>query len=129
MPFLVVTGAVIQCAGALPPGIATFTATAGTVKGGKMDAGTKSHQTPTNIPTFGMCNLTTNPTVASATSAAMGVHTPMPCQPNIASPWTPGATKVKISNDNALHDGCTASCSYGGAITVKSAGQTVVQVK
>ena len=129
MPCLVVTGAVVQCAGALPPGIATFVATPGTVKAAKMDAGTKMHHTPANIATFGMCNLTANPAVAAATSAALGVHTPMPCVPAIAGPWAPGATKVKIANLEALHDGCTANCSYGGAISVKFAGQTMVQVK
>ena len=94
-----------------------------------MDAGTKMHNTVTNMPTFGMCNLTSNPTVAAATSAALGVHTPMPCVPAIAAPWAPGATKVKIGKVEALHDGCTANCSYGGVISVKFAGQVKVQVK
>ena len=35
--------------------------------------------TPANIPTFGMCRSMANPTVSAATSAAMGVLTPMPC--------------------------------------------------
>ena len=129
MPLLVVTGAIVQCAGAVPPGIASFVANPGTVKGMKVDVGTKMQFTPANMATFGMCNLPANPTVAAATSAALGVLTPMPCVPAIAAPWMPGAMKVKINKIPALHDGCTANCSYGGLISVKFPGQVKVKVK
>src|SRR5688572_33105549 len=55
-----------------------------------------------NIPTFGMCNATANPAVIAATSAALGVHTPAPCVPAPAAPWSPGSSKVTIGGKPAL---------------------------
>jgi len=80
-----------------------------------------------NIPTFGMCQSLSNPTVASATSAANGVLTPMPCVPNIAAPWMPGALKVTIARRPALLKSDTCTCSYGGTITISVAGQIIVK--
>ena len=73
--------------------------------------------TPANIPTFGMCRSMANPTVASATSAAMGVLTPMPCVPVIAAPWAPPG-QVKIMNMPALINNAKCFCSWGGTISV-----------
>ena len=71
----------------------------------------------TNIPTFGMCQSLSNPTVASATSAAMGVLTPMPCIPVIAAPWSPGG-QVKVGGSPALINNAKCMCSYGGNISI-----------
>ncbi len=70
-----------------------------------------------NIMTFGMCQSMANPTVASATAAAMGVLTPMPCIPVIAAPWTPGG-QVKIMGQPALINNAKCMCSYGGQISI-----------
>ena len=83
----------------------------------------------TNIPTFGMCQSMANPTVASATSAAMGVLTPMPCVPVISSPWTPGSSQVKVGGIAALTDNSKCMCSYGGNISITSPGNTMVTGK
>ena len=74
-----------------------------------------------NIAPFGMCQSLANPTVASATSAAMGVLTPMPCMPVIAAPWAPGG-QAKISKFPALLDNCKCMCNWGGQISVTMPG-------
>ena len=74
-----------------------------------------------NILPFGMCQSMANPTVASATAAAMGVLTPMPCIPAIVAPWTPGG-KPLISKFPALVDNCKLMCNWGGSIAVNMPG-------
>jgi len=74
-----------------------------------------------NILPFGMCQSMSNPTVASATSAAMGVLTPMPCIPVIAAPWAPGG-KAMIANSPALLNNCKCMCNWGGNISINNPG-------
>lgn len=81
-----------------------------------------------NIMPFGMCTTPTNPAVASATSAALGVLTPVPCIPVVTSPWTPGATKVILGGAPSLNQICTNTCMWGGVITITQAGQATVDV-
>lgn len=76
-----------------------------------------------NIPPFGACTSLANPTVASATSAALGVLTPMPCVPVPAGTWVPGSTKVMLKGPPAVDASCKLMCSYGGVIQVLSPGQ------
>ena len=68
--------------------------------------------------TFGMCSSLLNPTVASATAAALGVLTPMPCVPMIPGPWVPGSPTVTIGGKPALNNTCKLMCAYGGVIQV-----------
>jgi hypothetical protein len=79
-----------------------------------------------NIPPFGMCMSPSNPTVASATAAAMGVLTPMPCVPATAAPWMPGNVKVTIGQMPALDSNCKLMCNWGGVIQIVSPGQVKV---
>lgn len=76
----------------------------------------------TNIPSFGMCQSMANPTVASATAAALGTLTPMPCVPVISAPWSPGAQNAKVANFNALTNSCKCVCAYGGSISITYQG-------
>ncbi len=78
-----------------------------------------------NIPSFGMCSSLSNPTVASATSAAMGVLTPMPCIPNVVAPWAPGKLDYLIANQPALLKSCKCNCLWGGSISILTDGQLV----
>jgi hypothetical protein len=76
-----------------------------------------------NIPPFGMCTTLSNPTVASATAAVLGVLTPMPCIP-VTTPWAPGAAKTMVANMPALTMGSTCNCAWGGVIQINFAGTT-----
>jgi hypothetical protein len=81
-----------------------------------------------NIPPFGMCTSLANPTVATATSAALGVLTPMPCIPATSAPWMPGSPQVMIGGVPALNDSSKLMCNWGGVISITFAGQVQVQI-
>jgi len=81
-----------------------------------------------NILPFGMCTSMANPAVASATAAALGVLTPMPCTPVTSAPWAPGCPTVLIANQPALNNNSKLICSYGGVIQILYGGQTQTQV-
>lgn len=81
-----------------------------------------------NIMPFGMCSSLANPQVASATSAAMGVLTPMPCIPNIPGPWVPGCPTVLIANMPALNNTSKLMCAFGGIIQITNPGQQATQI-
>lgn len=118
MAMLVTLGAQLTCTFGAAPSIFSVTSQ-GQVMGSKKPVGTIMDNVPmTNILPFGMCSSLSNPTVASATSAAMGTLTPMPCVPVTASPWAPGSTKVMIGKKPALTDTCKLMCNWGGQISV-----------
>ena len=81
-----------------------------------------------NILPFGMCQSLANPTVAAATSAALGVLTPMPCVPATAAPWAPGSPTVLIKNIPALNESSKLMCNWAGVISVTNPGQTTEQI-
>lgn len=94
-----------------------------------LPAATIMHYIPiSNIPTFGMCSSLANPTVASATAAASGVLTPMPCVPATTAPWVPGSPTVLIGSIPALNNSSKCMCSYGGVISINFAGQATVNI-
>ena len=81
-----------------------------------------------NVPPFGMCSSLANPTVASATAAALGVLTPMPCVPVTVAPWAPGSPTVLIGNMPALNSDSKLMCSWGGVIQISAPGQGTVEI-
>lgn len=81
-----------------------------------------------NITPFAMCTSMANPTVAAATSAAMGVLTPQPCIPNIAAPWAPGSPTVLVGNMPALNESSKLTCNWGGVISITYPGQVQTMV-
>jgi hypothetical protein len=81
-----------------------------------------------NVPPFGMCSSLANPTVAAATTAALGVLTPMPCVPVTPAPWAPGAPTVLIGGQPALDNNSKLMCTWAGVIQITSPGQTTLEI-
>jgi hypothetical protein len=79
-----------------------------------------------NISTFGACSSLANPTVAAATTAALGVLTPMPCVPVPTGPWAPGVANVMLKGMPALDLASKAICAWAGVIQIVNPGQVEV---
>jgi hypothetical protein len=124
---LVVMGAVTSCSMGTGP-CTMIVPPANKVMGCNVPAANIMDNKISNLPSFIMCTSMSNPTVASATSAASGVLTPMPCVPALAAPWSPGASKTKIANMPALDSSSTLQCSYGGTISISYAGEAKITV-
>lgn len=128
MPIQVTTGATLQCSfGAAPSSLVVLPVNR--VMAGGIPAGTIMDHIPmANIPTFGMCSSIANPTVASATAAALGVLTPMPCVPATPAPWVPGAPTVLTGGQPTLDNTCKLMCLWAGVIQILNPGQMTVSV-
>jgi hypothetical protein len=122
----VVAGAMLKCSFGVAPS-ALMVLPANKVLATTPAANIMDNKPMVNIMPFGMCQSPSNPTVAAATAAALGVLTPMPCVPATAAPWAPGCPTVLIGNMPALDKNCTLACSYGGVIQVNTPGQTKVK--
>jgi hypothetical protein len=124
MPQQVVNGAMMQCSFGMAPS-SLIVLPANKVMSGNMPAANIMDHVPiVNIPTFGMCQSIANPVVAAATTAALGVLTPMPCIPATASPWAPGSPTVMIGNQPALNSTSKCMCNWAGVIQITNPGQT-----
>ncbi len=124
MKRLVVHGALVRCSqGAAPAALSVLPLRAAADEGRAV--ATIHDQTPANLSTFGMCRSPANPSVASATAAAQGVLTPMPCVPALPAPWSNGAGATTIEGVAALTADATCSCSWAGTLTVESSGSDV----
>jgi hypothetical protein len=123
MPSVAAT-AMLQCSfGAAPATLQVLPASRVLVEG-KPAAAISDAIPAVNIATFGMCTSLANPSVASATSAAFGVLTPMPCVPAIVGPWSPGAAKTLVAGKPALTSGSTCHCAFAGVVTITMPGTT-----
>jgi len=86
------------------------------------------HVPMVNIMPFGMCITPSNPAVAAATAAALGVLTPMPCVPVTPAPWVTGTPTVLLGNMPALDNTHMLMCTWGGVISVVNPGQMTEQI-
>ena len=124
----VVMNGAMTCSFGATPATIIVTPENKVVVGGMPAATIMDHVPVKNIPPFGMCNSTTNPTVVSATAAAQGVFTPMPCVPVTSTPWAPGSPTVMIAGKPALNNSCKLACQWGGVIQFTVAGQVQTNV-
>jgi hypothetical protein len=85
-------------------------------------ANIQDHIPLVNILPFGMCTAVSNPTVAAATTAALGVLTPMPCVPVTSTPWIPTSPTKLIGGQPALTADSQCLCVWGGVITIVNPG-------
>jgi hypothetical protein len=128
MPIQVTTGATLQCSFGAAPSTLSVLPVNRVMAGGVPAATIMDHIPIANIPPFGVCSSIANPTVASATAAALGVLTPMPCVPATPLPWVPGAATVLSGGMPALDNNCKLMCLWAGVIQIVSPGQTTVMV-
>lgn len=122
MPANAVTGAALQCTFGTAPSTLSATPQSTVIIEGRPAAVVTNIAPGVNIPPFAMCTSLSNPTVASATAAALGVLTPMPCIPVPVRPWGPGSPMTKISGQAALSAGSTCQCLWGGVISMTMPG-------
>ncbi len=123
MPMHVCNGAMLMCSFGVAPSVLTVLPINRTLTSNMPAANIMDHVPMVNILPFGMCITPTNPAVAAATAAAMGVLTPMPCVPVTPAPWVPGSPTVLLGNMPALNNTSTLMCTWGGVITVTVPGQ------
>lgn len=117
MPPPLTTGSLLQCTHGVAPAAFVATPKPAPMVNGALAIATVEQTTLNNVATFVMCNSPTNPAVAAATSAAMGVLTPMPCVP-VLTPWTPSPvvpTVTMLPTASALS---TCNCMHGGLIRI-----------
>jgi len=130
MPLQTCMGATLQC---IPFGVAPSTlmvipkGTPVTVNG-LLAASIMDFVPIANILPFGMCTSIANPMVAAATTAALGVLTPMPCIPVTVAPWSPGAMKTKVGIFPSLPNTAICNCAWGGVIKIVAPAQFKVNV-
>lgn len=124
----VVMGAMCMCTFGAAPSSLTVLPTNRLMTGSVPAANIMDFAPFVNILPFGVCTSMANPAVASATAAAAGVLTPMPCTPSVPAPWAPGAPIVMIGNMPALDLNSKAVCAFGGMISITLPGQFTAMV-
>jgi len=128
MPLQVCMGAQMMCTMGMAPSSLVVLPTNRVMTQEVPDANIMDHIPMLNIMPFGMCMSPANPMVASATAAAMGVLTPMPCIPMTPSPWVPGAVTVLLADQPTLDNVSQLMCNWAGMISFTTAGEFTVDV-
>lgn len=128
MPFHVCTGTGLACTFGAAPSVLNVLPK-NRMMTSQMAAAVIMDNVPmVNVPPFGMCSSPSNPTVAAATAAALGVLTPMPCVPVFPAPWAPGVPTVMLGNIPVLNNTSKLMCAYGGVVSITKPGQVTEMV-
>jgi len=128
MPQHVCNGAMLQCTFGVAPSALVVPPLNKVMTSTQPAANIMDHVPIKNIQPFGMCSSPSNPAVIAATSAALGVFTPMPCVPATPSPWIPVDQTVIMAGTPALDNNCMLNCLWAGVIKVVSPGQMTEQI-
>jgi Domain of unknown function (DUF4280) len=120
----VCNGATLQCTFGLAPSTLIVLPINRVLTSNQPAANINDYIPMVNIMPFGMCSSIANPAVASATAAALGVLTPMPCIPVIPAPWVAGAPTVVLANMPSLNNISKLTCMWAGVISINNPGQT-----
>ena len=128
MPLQVCATAVMMCSFGMAPSNLMVLPLNRVMTNNQFDANIMDHIPMVNIMPFGMCMSIANPVVASATAAALGVLTPMPCIPATTTPWVTGAPTVLLGNMPTLDNTHILNCMWLGIITFTTAGEFTVMV-
>ena len=128
MPQHVCSGAMLQCSFGVAPSALTVLPLNRVMTSYMPAANIMDHKPMVNIMPFGMCTTPSNPMVAAATTAALGVLTPVPCMPMTSSPWMPGVATVMLGGQPAVDSNCKLMCNWGGSIQVTYPGQVTEQI-
>jgi hypothetical protein len=123
MPLQVCSGAMLQCSFGVAPSVLNVLPVSRVVTSAMPAANIMDHKPMVNVMPFGLCTSIANPLVASATAAAFGVLTPMPCIPMTVTPWVPGVPNVLVGNLPAVDNICKLMCTWAGVISVVAPGQ------
>lgn len=123
-----VAGAVTRCSFGLAPSVLNVLPVNRVLVSNLPAANILDSKPIVNIVPFGMCNSIANPTVATATAAALGVLTPMPCLPVTGSPWI-SASRVLLADMPIATTDSKCMCTWGGVITVASSPAVTVRAK
>jgi hypothetical protein len=128
MPQHVCNGAMMMCSFGVAPSTLTVLPINRVMTSSQPAANIMDHIPMVNVMPFGMCMTPSNPQVAAATSAALGVLTPMPCIPMTTAPWVPGSPTVLEGGQPVLNNTSQLMCTWGGVITISVPGQFTEEV-
>ena len=122
----VCSGAMMRCTMGSSPAKLTVLPSRTVFLAGQPQANISDHQSMVNLAPFGLCRSLGYPATASATAAAHGHLTPMPCVHNTPAPWFVGKMDTLIKGQPALLQSCKCQCMWGGTISLINNGQVAI---
>lgn len=122
----VCSGAMMKCTMGSSPARLTVLPSRTVFLAGQPQANISDHKSMVNLAPFGVCRSLAFPPTASATAAALGTLTPMPCIHNTPAPWFVGKMDTLIKGQPALLQSCKCQCMWGGTISLINNGQVAI---